>query len=125
MAFCLHQMGVVGAVTDVITWGSLGAAGVLFCLGVAEMWWSRSTRLDARTTAKEAAARAKEMAAQTDAQGLQGASVTELSNLWEGLSKLATALKDLDRSSRMFVLSLAFLAIAAGANGLENVAEAI
>ena len=52
----------------------------------------------------------------------QGGSVTAVI---DGVSKLATALKDLKASAQLFVLSIAFLGIAAVAAGLDAVAGAI
>ncbi len=43
----------------------------------------------------------------------------------EALAALATALKDLDRTSRLFVLSLAFFAVAAAAAGVGEIANAV
>lgn len=49
----------------------------------------------------------------------------DFTGAWNALAALAAALKDLDRSSRLFLMSLAFLAVAAVGAGFDSVAEAI
>lgn len=44
---------------------------------------------------------------------------------WEALAALATALKDLDRSTRLLLLSLAFMAVGAATTGLTDLASAV
>jgi hypothetical protein len=48
-----------------------------------------------------------------------------LTPVFDGVSKLATALKDLDRPLRYFVLGLGFFAVAAVAAGADSVAQGI
>lgn len=57
--------------------------------------------------------------------GLSEQAGTDFSGTWEGLAKLATALKDLDRSSRLLFIGLALLALGGTLIGVEAIAEAI
>ena len=45
----------------------------------------------------------------------------DLSGNWEAPAKLVTALKDLDRSTRLLLLSLAFLAVSVATVGLDAI----
>jgi hypothetical protein len=77
--------------------------------------------------AQGAVAKAASIAEHTNenAATLQEQSAVDFKGAWEALASLATALKDLDRSSRLFVLSLAFLAVAAAAAGIGEIADAV
>lgn len=57
--------------------------------------------------------------------GLKEHAGVDLKGNWEALAALAVALKDLDRSTRLFTLSLAFLAVAGTTLGLTEIAEGI
>lgn len=85
------------------------------------------TSWGAVSNTKSAATKAATNAKNSDGtqEGLQEQAGTNFKEAWEALASLASALKDLDRSSRLFVLSLAFFAVAAASVGLSDVAEAI
>jgi hypothetical protein len=48
-----------------------------------------------------------------------------LSSTLDSVSKIASALKDLDRVAQMFTLALGFLAVAAVAAGVDAIARAL
>lgn len=50
---------------------------------------------------------------------------SSLTEPWETLARLATALKDLDRSSRLFLISLALLALAGAALGVDSISDVV
>ncbi|GGQ83247.1 hypothetical protein [Couchioplanes azureus] len=109
--------------TTVVTWASLLGAAILFLVGAVDLAISwRTTK-----TAKDAVAKAAAIAESTNENvaTLREQSAVDVKGSWEALAALATAIKDLDRSSRLFVLSLAFLAVAAAAAGIGEVAEAV
>jgi hypothetical protein len=83
---------------------------VMFILGVMDVRSAVAAEAKLRQAAESAAVKAA-----TPAQpgSLEPHSGIDLGGALEGLAKLAGALKDLDRSGRSFVLSLAFVAVAA------------
>ncbi|MCA2211377.1 hypothetical protein [Jidongwangia harbinensis] len=109
--------------TDHVAWVSLVAAALLFLLGMADTALSWHTTQTAKKAVANAAAIAKEN--NKSSTTLEQQSAIDYKGSWEALASLATALKDLDRSSRLFVLSLAFLAVAAVAAGTGDIATAV
>lgn len=109
--------------TDVVTWVSVLGAAVLFVLGVVDLALSWRTVQTAKGAVAKAAAIAE--SSNADAATLEAQSAVDFKGAWEALAALAAALKDLDRSSRLFVLSLAFLAVAAAASGVGAIAGAV
>jgi Flp pilus assembly protein TadG len=109
--------------TDVVAWLSLSAAGILFILGLVDLTLSWRAASTARDAVANAATLAQDSTASTAT--LEQQSAIDFKGAWEALASLATAMKDLDRSSRLFVLSLAFLAVAATAAGLGEIAGAV
>lgn len=114
--------------TTLVSGLSLLFAIVLFvsgCFQVALSW--RTTKTAKTETAKAAIAQATTIAEKSSASTTTARqqSVTGINDAWQALASLATALKDLDTSSRQFVLSLAFLAVAAVAAGVGKIAEAV
>ena len=91
---------------------------VLACLDLRETWAASKTLKDKAEEAVGSATTASSDDPQTQ-------SMIDISEAWKALATLATALKDLERSTRFFVLSLAFLAVAALGSGLDQLAEAI
>lgn len=109
--------------TDAVTWFSLFAAAILFILGAADLMTSWKTTKAAKDAVTKAAAVAE--SANENATTLQEQSAVDFKGAWEALAALATAMKDLDRSARLLVLSLAFLAVAAVAAGAGEIAAAV
>jgi hypothetical protein len=109
--------------TDTVTWFSLAAAIVLFLLAAIDVGLSWATTKAAQDAVAKAAAVAQQ--ANENSETLQQQSAVDFKGAWEALAALAAALKDLDRSSRLFVLSLAFLAVAAVGAGMGEIADAI
>ncbi|MFG3602509.1 hypothetical protein [Micromonospora chersina] len=109
--------------TDMVTWVSLVAAAILFILGAVDLVMSWGTT----KATKDAVAKAAAVAESTNenATTLQEQSAVDFKGAWEALAALATAIKDLDRSARLLVLSLAFLAVAAVAAGAGEIAAAV
>ncbi len=109
--------------TDFVTGFSAVAAAVLFVAGLADlvMTWSPSTK------AKEAVVKATAVAdtANASKESLSAHSGIDFKGNWEALAALAAALKDLDRSTRLFTLSLAFLAVAGATIGLTTIGDGL
>lgn len=104
---------------DFLTLASVIAAIALFLLGLVEYVRTFAATKDVKDATANAAARAKEVNA--SAAALEQQSAIDLKGHWEALAALATALKDLDRSTRFFLLSLAFLAVGGTTLGLDAI----
>lgn len=102
-----------------IAWFALAAAAVLFLVGVIDLVQSWGRTEKAKEALKEGTQKLKDVSA--DKATLEEYAGVDVKGTWEALAKLATALKDLDRSSRLFTLSLAFLAVAGATVGLEAI----
>jgi hypothetical protein len=98
---------------------SLVCAVILFLLGLIEYFRTWSTKEKIAVAAGKAAGLAQETNASTEE--LEKHAGIDFKGQWEALAALATALKDLDRSTRLFVLSLAFLAVGGVTRGLEAI----
>lgn len=109
--------------SDVISWVGLIGAGILLLCGVVDLVVTWSTKSRIRQVTDSVAEGASNQAPANG--GLQPQSVIDITDSVDAIAKLAAALKDLDRSSRLFVLSLTFLAVAAAATGLNDIAEAL
>src|SRR4051794_14350106 len=105
---------------------ALALSLVTFIVGCVDLKQSWNSSKVAKAAIETAAKRSEETTSTTvpDDQ-LQKQSAIDFKGTWEALGKLATALKDLDRSSRLFVLSLAYLAVAAAAAGAGEISNAI
>lgn len=109
---------------EVFAWISSGAAAAVFALGVIDVILSWRPRRDATRALANAASEAKSISESEG--GLQQHSNTQsLKSSWEALASLATALKDLDRSTRLFVISLALFAITGTTLGVETVTDVL
>lgn len=109
---------------DTFAWIATAMSVIVFLIGVVDLILSWKPKADAKAALGKAAAKAKEVTAVEPEGDLTPQSAT-LKESWEALANLATALKDLDRSSRLFIVSLALLAVAGVALGLDNVGDAI
>ncbi|MFD4351491.1 hypothetical protein ACFWPX_02980 [Nocardia sp. NPDC058518] len=108
---------------DVVVWVSVVAAAVLFLVGIVDLAIGWTAKGPVRTAADNAAK--IEQAATENKETLERHSGIDLKGQWEALAALAAAMKDLDRSSRLFFLSLAFLAVAGVTVGLSNIGAGI
>lgn len=105
------------------------AAGILFLAGLFALVqsWKPQKELKAKAeqvagvvaNATESATKAVEGAG--DKAKLQEYASLDFKGSLEGVAALATALKDLDQSSRLFTLALAFLAVAAATVGFDAI----
>jgi hypothetical protein len=109
--------------TITVTWFALSAASVLLILGLVDLAITWNTTNAAKDAVGKAAAIAT--VSNENADTLQAQSAVDFKGAWEALASLAAALKDLDRSSRLFMMSLAFFAVAAAAAGLGEIADAV
>jgi exopolyphosphatase/pppGpp-phosphohydrolase len=109
--------------TSVVAGVALVLSVVAFIIGCVDLYQSWNTNKITKDAIKNAAEVSKTSTA--SAEELQKQSAIDFKGTWEALGKLATALKDLDRSSRLFVISLAFLAVAAAAAGAGEISNAI
>jgi hypothetical protein len=110
-------------VTDAVSIVAIVASALLFLAGlvdIATSWTAAKATAVAIQRAATTAQQTNESAATLEAQ-----SATDFKGAWEALASLASALKDLDRSTRLLVLALAFLAVAATASGLGELATAL
>lgn len=110
---------------EIIVWAALIAAAALVVLGIVDIilkWKSESATRDAIAKAAE---QAEDVASKKTKTELEEYASVDLKGNWEALASLATAIKDLDRSSRLFVLALAFVAVAGGTAGLEAIGAGI
>ncbi len=103
--------------------GCLIAGGILFVLAVVELFRNWGLKEELTTATKQAAEIAKTSNSSTEQ--LEKHAGVDFKGQWEALAALSTALKDLDKSTRFFVLSLAFIGIAGGIVGLDAVATGI
>lgn len=121
---------------QIVAWVGIVGAAILFIVGLVDLITSWAETTAAKTVLKEAATQAKEASekaaeitdsTKTDEEkkALKEYAGLDLSGNWEALAKLATALKDLDRSTRLFVLSLAFLAVSGATVGLDAIATGL
>lgn len=107
---------------DLIAWASVGASTVLFLAGMYEIVISWRTNGKVRAAADKATTTSQSVADDTTLEAQSG---IDFKGQWEALAALATALKDLDRSTRLLLLSLAFMAVAAATVGISDVAAAV
>lgn len=115
----------LSAGVQLVTYGSLIAAGVLVVLGVIDILLKWRSEAATRGAIEKAAGQAGTIAEITDPNELGEFAGIDFKANWEALASLATAIKDLDRSSRLFVLALAFVAVAGATVGLESIGEGI
>jgi len=108
---------------DLVAWASVIASIVLFLAGIYELVISWKTNGRVRAAADSAASVSGSVTANTET--LAEHAGIDFKGQWEALGALATALKDLDRSTRLLLLSLAFMAVAAAIVGLESVGEGL
>src|ERR1700742_324078 len=108
---------------SVIGWASIVASAILFAAGMYELVTSWRTNAQVRAAADKAATVSERVNENTATLAEQAG--IDFKGQWEALAALATALKDLDRSARLLLLSLAFLAIGAASIGLTDLASAI
>lgn len=113
----------MAAMSEAISWVGLVGAGILLICGVVDLVVTWSTKSKIRQVTDSVAEGASQVAPNTG--GLQPQSVADVTDSVDAIAKLAAALKDLDRTSRLFVLSLTFLAVAAAATGLNDIAQAL
>lgn len=108
---------------ELIAWSGVIAGIILFLAGVYELitGWRSNDRVRA---AADSAAKVGENV-NKDPETLQEHAGIDFKGQWEALAALATALKDLDRSTRLFFLSLAFMAVAGATVGLDSVGSGI
>lgn len=111
------------AMSEAISWVGLIGAGILLICGVVDLVMTWSTKSKIRHVTDSVAEGASREV--PDTGGLQPQSAVDITNSVDAIAKLAAALKDLDRTSRLFVLSLTFLAVAAAATGLNDIAQAL
>src|SRR4051794_38708624 len=109
--------------TDVVVWFALSAAAILLLLGLVDL----AVTWPATRATKDAVAKAAMVAesSNNNADTLKQQSAIDFKGAWDALASLTTALKDIDRSSRLIVLSLAFFAVAAVASGVGEIADAV
>lgn len=104
---------------------SVAGATILFIAGLVDLLMSWGDTKDVKTAVKDGAKQARDVAQKaeesTSNDSLQEYAGLDLSGNWKALAELATALKDLDRSSRLFMISLAFLAVAGATVGLDAI----
>lgn len=93
---------------------------VVACVDLIQSWTTASSTKAALKNAAEIAKRTN-----PNSDELEKQSAVDFKGSWEALAKLAAGLKDLDRSSRLFVISLAFLAVAAVAAGTGEFSSAV
>src|SRR5207245_468193 len=94
-----------------------------FAAGMYELVTSWKTNGQVRAAADKAATVSQTV--NEDTATLEEHAGIDFKGQWEALAALATALKDLDRSTRLLLLSLAFLAIGAAGIGLADLASAV
>lgn len=106
-----------------MTYSSLAVGALLVIVGVILLAMEQASAQGKAKKALSNAARAAE-AASKDA-GTLAEQADSLGGAFEGLSKLAAALKDLDVSTRLIVLGLGFFAVAGLSAGLDAVGEGL
>lgn len=109
--------------SNVIAWVSVVAGVILFLAGIGELIVSWRTNTNVRAAANNAAKVGEDV--NKTPGSLEEHAGIDFKGQWEALAALATALKDLDRSTRLLLLSLAFLAVAAASSGVAEVASAV
>ncbi|MGJ4844691.1 hypothetical protein [Leifsonia sp. Le1] len=109
-------------ITNVIAWFSMIAASIVFLAAVIDLVTTWSGRQKATNAVAAGSEKVKDIAEATPGsdKAKEYAGI-DFKGSWEALGSLATALKDLDRSSRLFMLSLAFLAVAGATVGLQAI----
>jgi hypothetical protein len=117
-------------VSDWIALGSLIAAALLFVLGLVDLIATWGTKTKIKDAADAAAGVGKKISTDTANAAakdgnLEDHAALDFSGQWKALAELATALKDLDRSTRLLTLSLAFLAVAGVTESLTAIGEGI
>lgn len=107
-----------------IAWVSIAAAAVLFVVATVDLvaGWNRTEAT--KTAVKEGADKAKDLSTSSTSDLKEYAGL-DLKGNWEALAALATSLKDLDRSSRLYTLALAFLAVAGATVGLDAIGQGL
>jgi len=106
-------------VVVLVSWASVVAGVVCIIIGIVYAFIEFGTERTARTAAQRGADSAKDKVARGFGEQ------ADLAPSFEALSKLATALKDLDKSGRFFVLALGFFAVAGVSSGVGAVADAV
>lgn len=101
----------------------MSMAVIVFLFALMDLIHSWKPRADTKNALASAASKAKSSTA--EGGGLQPQAASSFKDSWEALASLATALKDLDRSSRLFVVSLALLALAGAALGVDSISDAV
>lgn len=107
------------SVTDVVVWAATAAGVVTFLMGVLEWFESRSAKSKVKHAADSAGVVATEQNASPENLARHGS--VDFKGQWEALAALAKALKDLDASTRLLVVSLAFLGVSGATAGLEAI----
>lgn len=108
---------------EVIGWGCVSASGILFLAALIELVISWRANSRVRDATDQAAAMSEK--ASESKQTLEEHAGIDFKGQWEALAALASALKDLDRTTRLLLLSLAFMAIGAASLGLTDLAAAV
>jgi hypothetical protein len=111
-------------VIDAVVYFSLAAAAAVLLLGVTDLIISWRVALAAKNTLAVTAARLGPERTKDDSQNsILGPA--DLKGALDALAAFANALKDLDRSARLLLLSLAFVTIAAASAGVGAIADAV
>lgn len=106
-----------------VSWVTVVMGIILFVVAMLDIGLTWKATIDAKKAVGKVAEDTKNKAEAQ--QGLVPQAGPDFKSAWEGLASLAAALKDLDRGSRLLVLSLAFLAVAGVLTGVDTVADAI
>lgn len=111
------------SVASILAWTTLVGGGLVLILALIDIVLGWRPQKNAKAAIGRAAAAANQNTAPNG--GLNPQAGVNFKDSWEALAKLATALKELDRSSRLFVISLGLFAIAGATIGVETIAQAI
>jgi hypothetical protein len=112
-----------GRMVELIAWSGVIASIILFVAGLYELVIAWRSNDHVRAAADSAAKLGEDV--NKDPETLQEHAAIDFKGQWEALAALATALKDLDRSTRLFFLSLAFMAAAGATVGLDSIGSGL
>ena len=108
---------------SIVAWVGLAGAVLLFvaaCFDLIASWCTTRRIRDAADAAVELAGDAG-----SEPGNLQRQSAFDVASHWDALARVAATLKDLDRGSRLFVLSLAYLTVAGLTVGLASIGDGL
>jgi hypothetical protein len=112
---------------DVVVFGATIMSILLFVMGAISLLRQWATRESTAAAVRKAAviAQATNEDVGTLKEQAAGTTGADFKSAWEGIAALAVAIEKLEISSRLFVLSLSFLAVAAVIVGVQDVTAAV